>query len=325
MSRHSDNLAPRRQIELTGTHNREPESRAVIDKPGALDDAAPGGGVCDCEASELPSSRQSTTRPLGSETTEISHAQDEAVKADGTEVGNGRRINAPAVSNASESGTSETLTLTTATYALINIRNSTNSVVVFEFKWGTGPWQTRSLDPQASRNFWWTYAPGPSSSPTFYVRRGSIYALRRNAADQITVDQAAKYEFLSTGLLRAVDGEIFPGDWSQVAWFAYGNWNAGMYVNGVRVERYMGPTNGYNWNYRVQIVDVSLSSGLPCLPGQHWEGLVRAKVSGPGVGYLDTGDMAVHSSGGTKTQTFEPANPGDITTCNLWRQTWCEW
>jgi hypothetical protein len=215
--------------------------------------------------------------------------------------------------------------VTAARYALINIQNNTRSVMAFEFRWGTGTWQTRSIDPRTSRNFWWEYPSGSTVSPTFYLRRGSTtYALRRYAADQIDVAQAARYEFYADGLFRATDGEVFPGDWARVAWFLYGNWAAGMYVGGVRVERFMGP-QGYNWNYRVQVVDVSLSSGLPCVPGQHWEGLVRARVTSPQGGYLDTGDMAVHSSGGTKEQSWAAVNPGDINNCTLWRQTWCEW
>lgn len=282
--------------------------------------ASGSAGVGDCGCPDL-APRQSSPLPAVPESRGLSPEQEEA-----SEAGNRVSVVGPSSLDYDREARPEGIPLVGAKYALINIRNGTGSVISFEFKWGTSPWQSRSIDPGLSRNFWWTYPAGSTASPTFYVRRGSTtYALRRYAADEVDPRQAAKYEFSSPAVLRATDGEVFPGDWTRVAWFRYGNWSNGMYVNGVRVERFMGPELGYRWHYRVQIVDVSLSSGLPCVPGQHWEGLVRAKVSGPGAGYLDTGDMAVHSGGGTKTQTWQGVDPGDLSTCTLWRQTWCEW
>lgn len=272
---------------------------------------------------------------------EVIVRQDNGKRTEGPErtiaSNNPREFAEPVAQDMESAANSDTLfrktTESDAKYAMVLVRNRTQSVVVFDFKWGTGTWKTRSLDPGRRRWFSWRYDEGSTVSPSFYIRWNSSSGsevtkiLARYAATSQDPDQAATYAFNTSGsrvTLSAIDGTIYPATWTRVAYFSYHSWNNGVYLSGVHVHRRMGHT-GYSWNYRVRCTDVSLTSGLPCFPGQHTEGYIRAKVSGPDGGYLDTGDMRIHSGSGNKEQVWTSANPGRITTCDLWRDSWCEW
>jgi hypothetical protein len=219
-------------------------------------------------------------------------------------------------------------------YALAAVRNATNFNLNYRARWGAGAWSPQTLAAGATHIWNYQYPSGTQASPALFlswdedmsnVNRSRSVVVKRFAGPTIDAQFAARYEFhyQSTGnvvSLYSVNGEILPADWTQVARFYFGTWEAEMLVGEVRVIRIIRPDNG--WTYRV---DIDTTLGFTgCGPGQHRTGRVRARISGSSGGFLDTGDLNVHSGAGTKSQTFDPANPGALTQCQVWRSTWCE-
>ena len=112
-------------------------------------------------------------------------------------------------------------------------------------------------------------------------------------------------------------------DWEKVASYKYWNWEADMWVSFVHVYRQPIPERPGESRTRVSVRDCQL--GNTCVPPAFPHGLVRAVIHTSTGGLFDTGTMAVHSSGGEKSLDFNEQVGGDFTTCELSRQTWCEW
>jgi hypothetical protein len=112
-------------------------------------------------------------------------------------------------------------------------------------------------------------------------------------------------------------------DWEKVASFKYRNWEADMYVSWVHVYRQPISEQPGQWRTRVTIHGCGISGN--CIPPTFAHGLVRAVINTSHGGMFDTGTIAVHSSGGDKSADFNEQVGGDFTTCELFRQTWCDW
>jgi len=124
-------------------------------------------------------------------------------------------------------------------------------------------------------------------------------------------------------LAEGSEADFVMADWVQVASYKFWNWESDMWVSFVNVYRQPIPERPGEWRTRISVRDCQL--GNTCVPPAFPHGLVKAVVHTSTGGFFDTGTMAVHSSGGEKTADFDLQVGGDFATCELSRQTWCEW
>jgi hypothetical protein len=109
--------------------------------------------------------------------------------------------------------------------------------------------------------------------------------------------------------------------WIFVNRFGFDEINACFYLLEVEVLR---RPNAGRWDYRVIIDHGGVLQGGSCdCFLEYRTGTVRARVDGTGGGYLDTGDLDVHSGGGSVWQDFSSVYPGELQHCNVSWNTWC--
>ncbi|MFK8186200.1 MAG: hypothetical protein AB8B99_22725 [Phormidesmis sp.] len=87
----------------------------------------------------------------------------------------------------------------------ICLQNPTSYKLYYKYRWGSGQWESDSLDAGSSSRYWWNYSAGSQTSPTFQIEfdnsmsKGytpSSYNLSRNIVSQrFSCSDAKRYAF----------------------------------------------------------------------------------------------------------------------------------
>ncbi len=89
-------------------------------------------------------------------------------------------------------------------YGVVCIRNQTLVPVIYTYRWGSGDWQTITLQPSTDRWHAYEYSSGTRSSAEFYIRFDENftnaeyyreYLLERHASPSESCDPGHMYEF----------------------------------------------------------------------------------------------------------------------------------